>query len=154
MHMTGNKRLSIWFLFTTIVSIFNICTIRIFAVNWPLYVVTANAVISLFGLILHMHMNEILAKNKLINVLRVLLLIDSVCVFAMIGLSIFIMSSQYHNPLEPDRAVSSSEEIESAIKETDRAVTVFEAEDLYVFCPNYSNITFVSGERLMFVVMI
>ena len=59
--MTGNKRLSIWFLFTTIVSIFNICTIRIFAVNWPLYVVTANAVISLFGLILHMHMNEILA---------------------------------------------------------------------------------------------
>lgn len=59
--MTGNKRLSIWFLFTTVVSIFNMCTIRIFATNWPLYVVTANAVISLFGLILHMHMNEILA---------------------------------------------------------------------------------------------
>ena len=92
-------------------------------------------------------MNEILAKSRLIKVLRVLLLIDSVCVFAMIGLSIFIMSSQYHNPLKPDRAVSSSEEIESAMKETDKAVTVFEAEDLYVFCPNYSNITFVSGER-------
>ena len=147
MYMTGNKRLSIWFLFTTVVSIFNICTIRIFATNWPLYVVTANAVISLFGLILHMHMNEILAKSRLIKVLRVLLLIDSVCVFAMIGLSIFIMSSQYHNPLKPDRAVSSSEEIESAMKETDKAVAVFEAEDLYVFCPNYSNITFVSGER-------
>ena len=36
-HMTGNKRLSIWFLFTTVVSIYNICTIHIFATNWPLY---------------------------------------------------------------------------------------------------------------------
>lgn len=145
--MTGSKRLSVWFLFTTVVSIFNICTIRIFVTNWPLYVVTVNAVLSLFGLILHLHMNERLAKNKLIKVLRILLLIDSVCVFVMIGLSIFIMNSQYHNPLKPDRSISSSEEIESAIKETDKAVAVFETEDLYVFCPDYSNITLVTGER-------
>ena len=147
MHMTGNKSLSIWFLFTTIVSIFNICTIRIFAVNWPLYVVTANAVISLFGLILHMHLNGELAKNRLVKVLRALLLIDSACVFLMTGLSIFIMSSQYHNPLEPDMIVSSAGEIEAAMQETDKAVTVFEADDLYVFYPNYSDIEFVSGER-------
>ena len=50
--MAGNKNKATWFLFTTLLSIFNICTIRIFdGYNWPFYAVTVNAVFSLGGLI-------------------------------------------------------------------------------------------------------
>ena len=62
--MTKNKHFATWYFFTTLLSIFNICTIRIFdGFNWPFYAVTANAILSLGGLILHMHLNEELRKR-------------------------------------------------------------------------------------------
>ena len=64
--MTGNKKAATWFLFTTLLSIFNICTIRIFdGYNWPFYAVTANAVLSLGGLVFHMHANKAARKQLL-----------------------------------------------------------------------------------------
>ena len=63
--MTGNKKAATWFLFTTLLSIFNICTIRIFdGYNWPFYAVTANAILSLGGLAFHMHADK--AARKLL----------------------------------------------------------------------------------------
>ena len=42
--MSKNKHWAIWYLFTTMLSIFSICTIRIFdGFNWPFYAVTVNA---------------------------------------------------------------------------------------------------------------
>ena len=63
----GNKHKAIWFFFTTLLSIFNICTIRIFATNWPLTIVSANAVLSLAGLVFYMHVDEITQKRRLIK---------------------------------------------------------------------------------------
>ena len=57
--MSKNKHWAIWYLFTTMLSIFSICTIRIFdGFNWPFYAVTVNALISLGGLVFHIHMEE------------------------------------------------------------------------------------------------
>ena len=146
--MAGNKRLAIWYFFTTLLSIFNICTIRIFdGYNWPFYAVTANAVFSLGGLVLHMHMNEALRKHLLVKAVRVLLLVNSVSVFLMLGLSLFILTSQYHNPQSPDRAVSSPAEVKQAMEESGKDMVLLETEDLYIYYADYSEISFVAGDR-------
>ena len=80
--MTGNKNKATWFLFTTVLSIFNICTIRIFdGYNWPFYAVTVNAVLSLGGLIFHLHANEAVRKHLIMRAARFLLLLNSISVF-------------------------------------------------------------------------
>jgi hypothetical protein len=59
MKITRNKRWAIWYLVTTMLSIFSICTIQIFdGFNWPFYAVTVDALISLGGLVFHIHMEE------------------------------------------------------------------------------------------------
>ena len=63
--MTKHTWKAVWFLFTTLLSIFSIVTIRIFdGFNWPFYAVTANAVISLAGLIFQLHADEGLRKKR------------------------------------------------------------------------------------------
>ena len=146
--MTGNKNKAIWFLFTTLLSIFNICTIRIFdGYNWPFYAVTANAVLSLGGLVFHMHEDKTARKRLLSRIIRILLLLNSVSVFLMLGLSLFILTSQYHNPQAPDRVVSSAAELKQAMAEAGPDVILLETDDLYIYCPEYSDISFVAGDR-------
>lgn len=146
--MTGNKHKATWFLFTTLLSIFNICTIRIFdGYNWPFYAVTGNAILSLGGLVFHMHEDKAARKRLLMRAARLLLLLNSVSVFLMLGFSLFILNSQYHNPLTPDRKVSSAAELARAMEENDRDVLLLETDDLYIYCANYSEISFVAGDR-------
>ena len=79
--MAKSKNRAIWYLFTTMLSIFNICTIRIFdGFNWPFYAVTVNAVISLCGLIFHVHLNQRDQKRPLLIAVRILLLLNSICI--------------------------------------------------------------------------
>ena len=146
--MTGNRNKATWFLFTTLLSIFNICTIRIFdGYNWPFYAVTANAMLSLGGLVFHMHEDEASRKHILMKAVRLLLLLNSVSVFLMLGLSLFILTSQYHNPQTPDRVVSSVSELEQAMEENDKNVALLATDDLYIYCANYHDISFVAGDR-------
>ena len=146
--MTGNKHKATWFLFTTLLSIFNICTIRIFdGYNWPFYAVTGNAILSLGGLIFHMHEDKTARKRLLMRAAQLLLLLNSVSVFLMLGFSLFILNSQYHNPLTPDRKVSSTAELARAMEENDRDVLLLETDDLYIYCANYGEISFVAGDR-------
>ena len=146
--MTGNKRKASWFLFTTLLSIFNICTIRIFdGYNWPFYAVTANAVLSLGGLVFHMHADKAARRRPLMITARLLLLLNSVSVFLMLALSLFILTSQYHNPQTPDRAVSAAAELETAMAENSGNVVLLETDDLYIYCANYSGIEFAAGDR-------
>lgn len=146
--MTGNKHKATWFLFTTLLSIFNICTIRIFdGYNWPFYAVTGNAILSLGGLVFHMHEDKAARKRLLMRAARLLLLLNSVSVFLMLGFSLFILNSQYHNPLTPDRKVSSAAELARAMEENDRDVLLLETDDLYIYCANYGEISFVAGDR-------
>lgn len=143
----GNKHKAIWFFFTTLLSIFNICTIRIFVTNWPLTIVSANAVLSLAGLVFYMHVDEITQKRRLIKAAGFLLLLNSISVFLMLGLSMFILTSQYHNPQTADRLVSTADEVRKAMEETDGGVTLLETEELYIYYADYDNISFVAGER-------
>ena len=148
MKTTGNKRFAVWYFFTTLLSIFNICTIRIFdGYNWPFYAVTLNAVLSLGGLVFHMHMNDALRKRLLVRAARFLLLLNSVSVFLMLGLSLFILSSQYHNPQTPDRVLSSPAELEEALSEESDGVILLETEDLYIYYAGGGEIAFVAGDR-------
>ena len=105
--MNGNKHKAVWYLFTTMLSIFSICTIRIFdGYNWPFYAVTANAIISLLGLVVHVHFDVRSQKHPVMLVARILLLLNSISVFIMIAFSLFILLSQYHNLLSPDGRVA------------------------------------------------
>ncbi len=146
--MTGNKNKATWFLFTTLLSIFSICTIRIFdGFNWPFYAVTANALLSLGGLVFHMHEDKTARKRLLTGIVKILLLINSVSVFLMLGLSLFILTSQYHNPQAPDRILASPAELEQAMEDSGENVTLLATEDLYIYCPDYSEISFAAGDR-------
>ena len=146
--MAGNKKKATWYFFTTLLSIFSICTIRIFdGYNWPFYAVTANAVLSLAGLVFHMHADEAARKRPVTRAVRLLLLLNSVSVFLMLGFSLFILASQYHNPQIPDRAVSSAAEAEAAMAESGGRTLLLETDDLYIYCPDYSDISFVAGDR-------
>ena len=146
--MTGNKKAATWFLFTTLLSIFNICTIRIFdGYNWPFYAVTANAILSLGGLAFHMHADKAARKLLVARVVRILLLMNSISVFVMLGFSLFILTSQYHNPQVPDKTVSSAAEVEAAMKEPGEHTLLLATDDLYIYCPNYSDIDYVAGDR-------
>ena len=146
--MTGNKKAATWFLFTTLLSIFNICTIRIFdGYNWPFYAVTANAILSLGGLAFHMHADKAARKLLVARVVRILLLLNSISVFVMLGFSLFILTSQYHNPQVPDKTVSSAEEVVAAMKEPGEHTLLLATDDLYIYCPNYSDIDYVAGDR-------
>jgi len=146
--MTGNKKAATWFLFTTLLSIFNICTIRIFdGYNWPFYAVTANAILSLGGLAFHMHADKAARKLLVARVVRILLLMNSISVFVMLGFSLFILTSQYHNPQVPDKTVSSAEEVVAAMREPGEHTLLLATDDLYIYCPNYSDIDYVAGDR-------
>ena len=146
--MTGNKKAATWFLFTTLLSIFNICTIRIFdGYNWPFYAVTANAILSLGGLAFHMHADKAARKLLVARIVRILLLLNSISVFVMLGFSLFILTSQYHNPQVPDKTVSSAAEVEAAMKEPGEHTLLLATDDLYIYCPNYSDIDYVAGDR-------
>ncbi len=146
--MTGSKGKATWFLFTTLLSIFNICTIRIFdGYNWPFYAVTVNAVLSLGGLVFHMHTDPGAKERLPMRAARLLLLLNSVSVFLMLALSLFILTSQYHNPQTPDRVLSSAAELEHAMAESDSRVVLMETDDLYIYCPDYREISFVAGDR-------
>ena len=146
--MTGNKHKATWYFFTTLLYIFNICTIRIFdGYNWPFYAVTANAVFSLGGLVFHMHADEARRKRLLQRTVRLLLLLNSVSVFLMLGLSLFILTSQYHNPQTPDRIISSPAELKETMEETGKDLVLTETDDLYIYYADYSEISFAAGER-------
>ena len=146
--MTGHKKAATWFLFTTLLSIFNICTIRIFdGYNWPFYAVTANAILSLGGLAFHMHADKAARKLLVARVVRILLLMNSISVFVMLGFSLFILTSQYHNPQVPDKTVSSAAEVVAAMREHGEHTILLATDDLYIYCPNYSDIDYVAGDR-------
>jgi len=145
--MSVNRNRAIWYFFTTLLTIFNICTIRIFDRGWPLYVVTANAIVSLCGLVYHMHVDKIAAKRPFMRFVRAMLFLNSISVAVMLLLSLFILNSQYHNRLTADGKVNSEEEVKEFVEGTDKDVVILETENLYIFCPKYESISFVSGER-------
>jgi len=129
-------------------SIFSICTIRIFdGYNWPFYAVTANAVISLFGLIFHVHLDEREQKRPAMLAARILLLLNSLSVFVMIGFSLFILNSQYHNLLKPDGRISSPAEIEQLFSKSGKDVLLLETDDLYIYYADYHDLSFAAGKR-------
>ena len=130
LQMSKNKHWAIWYLFTTMLSIFSICTIRIFdGFNWPFYAVTVNALISLGGLVFHIHMEEHARKSP------------------GIGFSLFILSSQYHNPLEPDGTFSSSLTIDHQLAESGKDVLLLETDDLYIYYADYRDLSLAAGKR-------
>ena len=146
--MNRNIHRAIWYLFTTMLSIFSICTIRIFdGYNWPFYAVTANAVISLFGLIFHVHLDEREQKRPAMLAARILLLLNSLSVFVMIGFSLFILNSQYHNLLKPDGRISSPAEIEQLFSKSGKDVLLLETDDLYIYYADYHDLSFAAGKR-------
>lgn len=145
--MIKNTRWAIWYLFTTMLSIFSISSIRIFdGFNWPFYLVTVNAVISLCGLIFHIHVSDQTERSPVKTAARFLLLLNSLSVFIMIGFSLFIISTQYHNSLHTDGTFTSPDTLEDQLRESGKPVLVLETEDLYFFYPDYSDIDFVTGE--------
>ena len=146
--MKKNKSKAIWFLFTTMLSIFSICTIRIFdGFRLPFYAVTLNAVLSLGGLIFQLHVDE--KKQKLPSVIpvHIVLWMNSISVFLMLGLSLFILESQYHNRMKPDARVSSVAELSKVMEEGGDGVTLLETDKLYIYYADYENISFVAGKR-------
>lgn len=146
--MAKYKKLAVWYFFTTLVSIFSICTIRIFdGYRWPFYAVTANAVFSLAGLVLQMHMNDTLRRKALVKIARFLLLLNSVSVLLMLAFSLFILSTEYYNPQTPDKVISSPEELRQAMAEHSGDTVLIATENLYIYAPEYSRIDFVAGNR-------
>ena len=146
--MNGNKHKAVWYLFTTMLSIFSICTILIFdGYNWPFYAVTANAIISLLGLVVHVHFDVSHHKHPAMLVARLLLLLNSISVFIMIAFSLFILLSQYHNLLSPDAKVSSLSEIEQLSSASEKDVLLLETDDLYVYYADYDELTYEAGRR-------
>ena len=145
--MSANKNKAIWFLFTTMLSIFNICTIYIFARNWPFYAVTLNAILSLGGLVFQMHVDDKKQKKLSLLPVRIILWINSVSVFLMLGLSLFTLTSQYHNHLEPDKTVHSVEDLKQVMEESEDGVYLLETDELYIYYADYNNISFVAGKR-------
>ena len=145
--MSANKNKAIWFLFTTMLSIFNICTIYIFARNWPFYAVTLNAILSLGGLVFQMHVDDKKQKKLSLLPVRIILWINSVSVFLMLGLSLFTLTSQYHNHLEPDKTIHSVDELTQVMEESKDGVYLLETDELYIYYADYNNISFVAGKR-------
>ncbi len=145
--MSANKNKAIWFLFTTMLSIFNICTIYIFARNWPFYAVTLNAILSLGGLVFQMHVDDKKQKKLSLLPVRIILWINSVSVFLMLGLSLFTLTSQYHNHLEPDKTIHSVEDLKQVMEESKDGVYLLETDELYIYYADYNNISFVAGKR-------
>ena len=145
--MSANKNKAIWFLFTTMLSIFNICTIYIFARNWPFYAVTLNAILSLGGLVFQMHVDDKRQKKLSLLPVRIILWINSVSVFLMLGLSLFTLTSQYHNHLEPDKTIHSVEDLKQVMEESEDGVYLLETDELYIYYADYNNISFVAGKR-------
>ena len=145
--MSANKNKAIWFLFTTMLSIFNICTIYIFARNWPFYAVTLNAILSLGGLVFQMHVDDKKQKKLSLLPVRIILWLNSVSVFLMLGLSLFTLTSQYHNHLEPDKTIHSVEDLKQVMEESEEGVYLLETDELYIYYADYNNLSFVAGKR-------
>ncbi len=146
--MSRNKRNTIWYLFTTMLSLFSICTIRIFdGFNWPFYAVTGNAIVSLCGLVFHIHLDIRTRKGPILTAANIILLLNSLSVFVMIGFSLFILSSQYHNPLRSDGALSTPAENDRRLAESGKDVLLLETDDLYIYYADYDELAFVTEQR-------
>lgn len=146
--MRKNTNKALWFFLTTLISIFSICTIRIFdGFNWPFYAVALNALVSLGGLVFQLHADERVQKKPLFKVARVLMLLDSIFVFVMLAFSLFILTSQYHNPLTPDAPLAATAELDSLLEAADQDVLLCETDDLYVYAIDYDDIEFVTEQR-------
>ena len=119
---------------------------ELFGLTGP-YAVTVNAVISLCGLIFHVHLNQRDQKRPLLIAVRILLLLNSISVFVMIGFSMFILNSQYHNPLRPDKVLSSPDEMEQLLAESGKDVLLLETDDLYIYYADYHALELAAGKR-------
>lgn len=141
---------ALWFIFCTIVAIFNIVTIYIFdGFDWPYYAVLLNAVISFLGIVYHMHADE---KRSVGGRLRhkassLLLMLNSLMVFPMLFMSLFTLSGEYHNALTVDATATSSEQVRQAVADADKDVTLLQTDDLYVYYTDYDRLDFVAGQR-------
>ena len=105
---------ALWFIFCALLSIFNICTIYIFdGSDWPYYAVLLNAVVSLIGIIYHMHADERRSETGRIRraIPHLILALNSLMVFPMLFLSLFTLSGEYHNPLTADATITSAEQV-------------------------------------------
>lgn len=94
-----------------------------------------------------MHADKAARKLLVARIVRILLLLNSISVFVMLGFSLFILTSQYHNPQVPDKTVSSAEEVEAAMREPGEHTILLATDDLYIYCPNYSDIDYFAGDR-------
>ena len=143
--MVKNSYRAIWYLFTTMMSIFSISCIRIFdGFNWPFYTVTVNALISLCGLVFYIHRREDDVKTPALSAVKIFLLLNSLCVFVMIGFSLFIVTTQYHNALKTDGRFTSVEAVDKQLEESGKDVLLLETDSLYIFFPKYNDIDFVT----------
>ncbi len=146
--MVENTGKAIWYLFTTMLSIFGVCTIQIFdGFNGPFYIVAFNALLSLAALIFQMHVDGQSQKRPLMVLIRIMLFLNSVSVFITMGLSYFMLTTQYHNSLTADRKVSSVEELQAVLEEAGEGVSVVETDKYYIYYADYDRLTFVTDER-------
>ena len=65
----------------------------------------------------------------------------------MLGLSLFTLTSQYHNHLEPDKTIHSVEDLKQVMEESKDGVYLLETDELYIYYADYNNISFVAGKR-------
>ena len=141
---------ALWFIFCTLLSIFNICTIEIFdGLDWPFYAVTLNAVVSILGIIYHMHVDENRTKVKgLVRVMpHVVFVLNSLMVFPMLFLSLFTLSGEYHSDLTADAMVTSTDQIWQTVDASDKDVVLLETDDLYIYCADYDRLAYVTEDR-------
>ena len=141
---------ALWFIFCALLSIFNICTIYIFdGSDWPYYAVLLNAVVSLIGIIYHMHADERRSETGRIRraIPHLILALNSLMVFPMLFLSLFTLSGEYHNPLTADATITSAEQVWQTMDNSDKNVMVLQTDDLYIYCANYNNLAYVTEDR-------
>jgi len=147
---TRNRRGALWYILCTLLSIFNICTIQIFdGFDWPFYAVAGNALISLVGIVYHIHAAEKRSKlGRLQTVLlRTLLMANSIMVFPMLWLSVFTLSGEYHNALVADATVTSAEQVWQTAASDSKDVTLLQTDDLYIYCTDYDDLFYATDQR-------
>ena len=141
---------ALWFIFCALLSIFNICTIYIFdGFDWPYYAVLLNSVVSFIGVVYHVRADEDRSAEgrRRMSAPRLLLVLNSLMVFPMLFLSLFTLSGEYHNALAADATVTSSGQLQQAVADANKDMTLLQTDDLYVYCPNYDRLTYVTEER-------
>lgn len=148
--MEHHRHAALWYIFCTLLSIFNICTIQIFdGFDWPFYAVTANAIVSCAGIIYHLHASEGNSREARLGrtALKVAITVNSLMVFPMLFLSLFTLSGEYHNPLAVDATATSLEQAWQAAGNDTKDVALLTTDDLYIYCTDYDNLSYSAGER-------